>query len=140
MATLFNTIAKNHSVTSAQVRESLIKRRMSFDAGVILSFVVFFWFVADRLTQRVSRRFPPREGRAPALMLTAVISVGVSFAGALLGELWSFIAEGYRLGNGHLSYRASRIPWVHHRMGFFGACLLLFWVTAALRFRISSRQ
>lgn len=110
MAALFSTIAKNHSVTSEQVRASLLRRRLSFDAVVFLSFAAVYWFVADRLAQRVCRRFPLRESRLAALGFTAVTSAGVSFAGALLGELWSFIAEGVRLGNDHLSYRASLHP------------------------------
>jgi len=136
MAALFGTIAKNHGVTSEQVRESLLRRRMSFDAAVILSFAAFYWFVADRLARRLSRRFPLHESWPTALASTIGISAGVSFVGVLLGEFWSFMLEGVRLGNGHLSYRAARIPWVQHRMGFFAAGLLLFWLAAALRYRV----
>src|SRR3989442_920243 len=58
MAALFNTIAKNHGVTSEQVRESLVHRRTSLDAAIILSFAVFYWFVANHLARRVCHRFP----------------------------------------------------------------------------------
>ena len=135
MAALFGTIAKNHGVTSDQVRESLSRRRVSFDAVVLLSFAAFYLFIADRLAQRVCRRFPLRESWPATLTFTAVTSAGVSFAGTMLGELWSFFAEGIRLGNNHLSYRALRIPWVQHRMEFFISCLFLFWLAAALRCR-----
>ena len=134
MAALFSTIAKNHAVTLEQVRECLLRRRVSFDAMVLLSFAAIYCFVAASIARRVCRRFPLQESAPAALAFTTVTSASVSFAGALLGELWSFIAEGIRLGNNHLSYRASRIPWVQHRWQFFAICFLLYWLVAALRY------
>ncbi len=69
MAALFSTIAKNHEVSMQQVRESLARRRLSFDVAVLLSFAALYWFLADRLARRVCRRFPVRE--SPAAMLSA---------------------------------------------------------------------
>jgi len=137
MAALFSTIAKNHGVTSEQVRVSLVRRRTSLDAAVILSFAVLYWFVASRLAQRVCRRFPTDEGWLGALLSIAGMSVAVSLIGVMLGEQWSILVEGIRVGTGHLSYRTFRIPWVQHRMQLFVAGVFLFWLAAALRYRVS---
>ncbi len=139
MAALFNAIAKNHEVTTQQVRDSLARRCLSFDVAVLLSFAALYWFVAGHVARRVCRRFPVRESPAATLSFTAVTSVAVSLAGALLGETWSFYAEGIRLGNQHLSYRAMRVPWVSHRMEFFLACVFLYWLAAALHCLIPRR-
>jgi hypothetical protein len=140
MAALFSTIAKNHGVTLEQVRDSLLQRRTSFDAAVLISFAAFYWLVAYRLARRVCRRFPLRESWPTALVSTVGTSVLVSFVGVLMGEVWAGWLEGIRLGNDHLSYRAFRIPWGQHRMGLFVAGLFLFWLAAALRYRAASRD
>jgi len=137
MAALFSTIATTHGVTSEQVREFLGRRRTSLDAAVILSFAALYWFMATRLARRVCRRFPLGEGWATALLSTVGTSVAVSFMGVLLGEQWSTLVENIRVGSGHLSYRMSRIPWVQHRMQLFVAGVFLFWLAAALRYRVS---
>src|SRR5437867_5059501 len=140
MAALFSTIAKNHGVTSEQVRESLVRRRTSFDAAVILSFAVLYWFVANHLARRVCRRFPLDGGWPGALVSIVGMSLAVSLIGVMLGEQWSILVEGIRVGTGHLSYRAFRIPWVQHRMQLFVAGVFLFWLAAALRYRVSQSR
>ncbi len=62
---------------------------------------------------------------------TSVVSLG----GVLLGEIWSFTAENFRVGNGHLSYRVNRIPWTQHRLGLFAGGVVLFWLLAWLHHR-----
>jgi hypothetical protein len=113
---------------------------MSFDAAVILSFAAFYLLMADRLAQRVTRRFPLRESWPTALVSTVGTSALVSFVGVLMGEVWSGWLEGIRLGNDHLSYRAFRIPWGQHRIALFVAGLFLFWLAAALRYRAAVRD
>ena len=137
MAALFSTIARNHSVTSEQVREYLVRRRTSLDAAVILSFAVLYWFVADRLARRMCRRFPFEGGWPGALVSIVATSIAVSIIGVLLGEQWSIMVESIRLGTGHLSDRTFRIPWVQHRMQLFAAGVFLFWLAAALRYKVS---
>jgi hypothetical protein len=39
----------------------------------------------------------------------------------MLGDLYSLLLEGIRLGNSHLSCRAFRIPWTRHRFELFVA-------------------
>ena len=57
MAALFSTIGKDHAVTSEQVRESLLRRRVSFDAVVLLSFAALYCFVAAHIARRVVPAF-----------------------------------------------------------------------------------
>ncbi len=140
MTALFSTIARNHGVTSEQVRESLVRRRRSLDLAVILSFAALYGFVANRLARRLCRRFPLHEGWRAALLATIVTSAVVSFIGVLVGEQWSITVEGIRVGNGHLSYRTFRIPWVQHRMELFVAGVFLFWLAAVLGYRVSIRD
>jgi len=140
MAALFSRIARNHRVTTEQVRESLLRRRTSVDAAVILAFAVIYWFAATHLADRVCRRFPLDKSGAAALVPLVVTSLAVGFIGVLLGEQWSTTIEGIRLGTGHLSYRLARVPWVHHRVKLWVAGVLLFWLAAALRYRVGRRN
>ncbi len=68
------------------------------------------------------------------VVVTGIASAIVGAAGLLLGEVWSMTAENLRVGSGHLSYRVDRIPWVQHRFGYFLACVVLFWLIAALEY------
>ena len=140
MAALFTTIAKNHAVNLEQVRESLGQRRLSFDAAVLLSFAVFYFLAAYVLAKRICTRFPFHEGWPAALVSTIGASILVSFLGILMLETLSFLAESFRLGSEHLSYRANRIPWAHNRIPLFFGGLFLFWLAAALRHRAASRN
>jgi hypothetical protein len=53
MAALFEMIGKNHGVTTEQVRESLLHRRISLDLAVIVSFALFYGFAANGIARRV---------------------------------------------------------------------------------------
>ena len=63
-----------------------------------------------------------------AVLATVITSAVVSTAGVLVGEEWSQVAETFRVGNGHLSYRVNRIPWNQHRLGLFIGGVILFWL------------
>jgi len=135
MAALFQAIGNNHAVTQTQVRESLAHRRTSLDLAVILSFAVLYGAGASSMARQIWRRFPPDEGRIVGAMITLIASAVVSLAGVLLGEIWSLAIETFRVGNGHLSYRVDRVPWVQHRLGLFVGGVVLFWLVAGFRYR-----
>lgn len=139
MATLFSAIAKNHGVSVEQVRKSIQRGRMRFDMAVLLSFAAFYFLAAYYLAQRVCRRFPLRESWLTALLCTVGASILVSFTGMMMLETLSFIAEFFRLGRGHVSDRANRIPWPYIRIPLFAGGLFLFWLAAALRYRAAIR-
>lgn len=140
MAALFQVIANNHGVTQEQVRKSLEYRRTSLDLAVILSFAVFYSFVASSMARRLWRRLPPNEGWIAGTMVTLVTSALVSMAGVGVGEIWSTIAETFRVGSGHLSYRTNRIPWTQHRLGLFVCGIVLFWLMAGIQRRATARH
>jgi len=57
----------------------------------------------------------------------------------MLGEVWIWVVEGFRVGNGHMSYRGDRLFWARHRFELFAAALLIFWlaaINAARRLRL----
>jgi hypothetical protein len=123
IAEMFKTVASRHGVTEEQVRESLTHRPLGVDLVVILSFAVFYAWVADIIVRRRS------------MIMTAYISIVLSAVAVLFGESWAGFIESVRLGTGHLSYRADRIPWGHHRVMIWIAAALLCWLVAIVRNR-----
>ena len=140
MAALFSEIAKNHGVSVEQVRKSIQQGRMRFDVVVLLSFAAFYFLAAYYLAQSVCRRFPLRESWLRGLLCTVGASILVSFAGMLVLETLSFIVESFRHESSHLSDRGNRIPWPYIRIPLFAGGLILFWLAAALRYRVASHD
>jgi len=67
-------------------------------------------------------------------------SLAFGVGGMLLGEQCSILVESVRVGTGHLSYRVDRLPWARHHFGFFLLCLVLFWASAAARYKMNQRE
>ena len=136
MAKLFEIVAKDHSVTPEQVRKSInADRHASLDVVVILSFAVLYYLAASWMAGGIWRHFPPRYGWIVGLAAVLVISSLISLTGVLVGELWSTLAEAFRVGTDHLSYRVDRIPWIHHRLAIFAIGVLIFWLISAFHYR-----
>jgi hypothetical protein len=131
MGELFGAIASSHGVTPAEVRDALGRRRALPDLAVMLSFAVLYAAAASGVARWILGSLTAAAGWA-AVAAVAVTSAVVSTAGMLVGELWSGAVEMLRVGNGHLSYRADRIPWGQHRGSLFFCGVLLFWAIAAL--------
>lgn len=140
MANLFQQIASTHGVSQQQVRFYLTQRRMDFDLPVVLSFAVFYGFASAFVARRLCRRFPAEDGRMLSVLAIVATSAAVSLAGVLLGEVWSDCMEGLRVGNSHMSYRASRIPWTNHHLGLFIGGVLIFWIVAAIQYRTATHR
>jgi hypothetical protein len=139
MAELFDVIGRNHGVTQEQTREALLYRRPSQVLAVVLSFALLYGLAATGIVRLVARRYPLEEGWSEVLVAVLFTSTVVSFTGVLLGEVWAFVAETYRVGNDHLSYRADRIPWAHHRLILFVGGVVIFWLIAGLQYRAGIR-
>ena len=132
MASLFQQIAKEHSVPVGLVSGSLGRNRAGVDLAVNLPFVLLYCFAAVALARLIWRKYPPAEhdwipGAAMALFLSLVMAAGST----MLGEIWSSIAENYRVANGHMSYRVHRLWWVRHRTELFAGALAAFWLAVA---------
>ena len=134
MTELFDVIAGNHEVSRKQVLESLTLRRMGSDLAVFLPFALLYVFVAFAVAKRLRRRFPLDEGLITAGAVILVSSLLASTLCVFAGEAWAFYAESVRIGNGHLSYRAMRIPWIYLRSELFACGVLAFWLIAVFRY------
>ncbi len=135
MARLFQIVASNHDVTEEQIRWHLAHRPTELDIAVILTFIVLYGWAAIVVVRRVCRRNADHQETSGWIAMMVYTSIITSVVGVLLGEVWSDLIENVRLGNGHLSYRAERIPWSHHRLGFFVGGVVLFWLLATLHHR-----
>jgi hypothetical protein len=134
-AELFTWIVRLHDVSLDDVQRARARRELRVDLVTVFApMALFFGVVATFAAGRVRRRFPPEE-RWPALVATLLVSVIVSGAVVLLGELWSWVVEMVRVGDSHLSYRAFRMPWGRHRLALFAMGAVLFWMIAWWRYR-----
>jgi hypothetical protein len=61
-----------------------------------------------------------------ALFVSLVLAAG----GTMLGEAWIWIAESFRIGNEHMSYRGNRLFWARHRTELFAGALMIFRLSA----------
>jgi hypothetical protein len=133
MQALFVAVAQNHSLDTAVVRAYTTVRNSWFDGTVLVSFAVLFALVAYGLAGRMIRLTVTED-----LRLVAVAVIAIALAAALLGmmflDMWSTTVESLRLGSWHLSYRADRIPWTHHRSWLFTGSVALFCLITLLRY------
>lgn len=113
--------------------ESLRHGRPAIAAVEMLSFAALYACAAYLIARRFSRRY--HEVLWDWAAMVAYLSLAASATGVLMGETWCETMESLRLGNGHLRYRALRIPWGHHRLEFFVVGVLLFWLVAGFQRR-----
>lgn len=134
LATLSREIATRHGVQPRDVTGAVSQRDGRLDAIVLVLFTVIFGIAANGIARRLFDRFPPDEPRA-ALVATAGVAVFASAAGVILGGLGSSIVDMIQVGNTHLSYRTSRLPWNQHWLPLFAGGLIIFGFIAAIRWR-----
>jgi hypothetical protein len=128
--TVFDAIAADHRVPLTEVRGRLGRRVLSVDLLITGLFAAFYAAAVLVITRHLAIGYS-RERPLGSLAATLAASIAASTIGVVAGELWSLLAEGYRVhSNNHMSYRAARIPWTHHRPALFVAGLLLFWIVA----------
>ena len=132
MAALFDQIAKEHGVPTANVSGSLGHNRAWIDFAVNLPFALLYALIAGAAARMMWRRYPPAEhGWIPGIIMALFFSLMFAAGCTMFGELWSWAAETYRIGNNHMSYRANRLPWDRHRPSLFAGALFVFWVATA---------
>ena len=131
-ATLFKEIANQHSVPIERVYDSLGQNRGYIDLAINLPFALIYCLVAVAVARAIWRRYPPAEnGWLPGATMILFISLAFPIAFIMVGDVWARIGETYRVGNGHMSYRADRLIWVRHQTTLFLAALVTFLLTAA---------
>lgn len=135
LGTLFEAAALAHGIPAERVARALGANRAAIDTAVNLPFLLFSGVAAWFAARWVWRRYPLREGWTPGAVMTLFLALSFAFASVMLGEMWSWFVEGWRLGNGHMSYRAIRLPWARYRTELWTGMLLLFIAVAALAAR-----
>ncbi len=129
MQTLFEDIAKEHGVPVAQVSSALGHNRAFIDVAESMPFVLFYVFVVVVVVRVIWRRYPPHEeGWSPGITMALFLSLAFGVGGTMLGEVWFWFAEGYRIDNSHMSYRAGRFFWAQHRAELFAGLVIIFWL------------
>lgn len=127
-AKLFQMIATRHNSTLAEIariRDAFSRRGPDLPVyGPMLGLCALaaWWLVGS-----VMRRFGDSEP-VPRMLAVVVGTVLLAVMIIGIGQVWAGLVETIRIGNGHLSYRASRIPWAHHRVstGISVAVVVLF--------------
>jgi hypothetical protein len=132
MGKLFEEIAKEHGAPAEQVSSSLGRNRAYLDLAEILPFVLLYGLGAVTVARMNWRRYSPDEhGWTPGITMALLLSLVFAAGSTMLGEVWIWFAEGYRVGNSHMSYRGNRLFWARHRIELFVAALMIFWLAAA---------
>lgn len=132
MGSLFEQIAKEHSVPVTQVSAALGRNRTRIDAAVNLPFALLYCVAAVAAARLLWRKYPPAEyGWISGAVMAVFLSLAFAAGGTMLGELWSWSAETYRVGNGHMSYRVQRLWWAEHRTGLFAGGVAIFWLAVS---------
>lgn len=128
-ASLFAQVAAEHGVSEASVKSALGRNRERIDLAINLPFFLLYGLAGIAVAGRLWRRYPPAEyGWVPAVVMTVFLSLAMAVGCAMLGEVWSWFAEGYRVGNSHMSDRVERLWWVRHRVGIFAGAVVTFWL------------
>ena len=131
-AMLFGEIASRHNVPMERVYDSLGQNRAYIDLAINLPFALISWLVVVAVARVVWRRYAPAEnGWLPGSMMILFLSLAFSIAFIMVGDVWARIADTYRVGNGHMSYRADRLIWVRHQTALLSAAFVTFLLTAA---------
>jgi len=138
MGNLLNEIGAVHGITAEEAFQYFGQRRLGVDLAMALPFFLLCGFAADVMVRRVRGRHPREEGLA-AVAVIVVCSLVFALGGLLIGGFWSSSAESLRIGTGHLSNRALRLPWEQHRAEIFVLLTILFWVIAAVRYRVRGK-
>jgi hypothetical protein len=123
---LFNLIVSTHGVSGDVARAAALERNLLIDLVlVLLPLVALLWGAAVFATGRVRKRFLPDEPRI-AVVATLVAAAFVVGLWWFAGEMWSWVVEMMRLRDGHISYRAERLPWYRFGVPLFVLGLAIF--------------
>lgn len=133
-ASLFALVASQHRVPPDAVVAAVGDRREWLDGLVILGFAVVFALVAKQVSTFILRG-AIADSRPLAVSMLIVAALAAGGAGLLTGNVWFGLIESLRVGNGHMSYRAERIPIRRHREVCFVACVVLFAAVSTVQYR-----
>jgi hypothetical protein len=138
MTKLFAVIGANHGLSEAQIRGWIGRRNLGFDLAVFLSFLLGLGVASNALMRRLFNAWSFRGGLAIVAGTAATLMVSV--AGGSSGALWAAFWEVVRLGNEHVSHRASRLPWPYYVPSLFLAALVVCSLAARRAHRTVARR
>ena len=125
-ATLFAGLAAARGMTVEDISAARTRLdQRGFDWLVNVPIAILYVLVVWSVTRRIRSRFAGEL--VPTVIAILLASLGLAIALVGLGQLWAGAVEVLRIGNGHLSYRASRIPWTHHRESTFVLAVFAVW-------------
>ena len=136
-ARMADAIVAIHSVTPSQIAD--VTQRLAArgaDLPVTLPVLLLYGFVARAGARAIRSRFAD-DARAVQLVAVFLVSVAIAAAVVAVGGVWSGVSEIVRVGNEHLSFRASRIAWPRRVPIWFLATMIGFWAFAAAALRPS---
>jgi hypothetical protein len=133
LGTLIKQIAEAHHVPPKEVANFVGRRSLDVDLAETIPFLLLYSLLAAIAIDKLRVRYPWADGWMVALVMTVFVSLIFGVAGMMLGQQWSMLMENLRVGNGHLSYRVDRLPWVRHQIGFLVLCIAVFWGVAIAR-------
>ena len=141
MKSLFDQIAAEHGGAVEQVFSALGHNRARIDAAANVPFGLFYLLAAWLGVQLIWREYPPAEhGWIPGIIISLLVALMMSGICVMLGEVWSLFVETYRIGNGHMSYRAGRLWWARHRFELFVSALGVFCLAAGIAAHRAARK
>ena len=129
---LFGRVGVVHGIRPEAVAQAALERNRMADTALVflpvgIAFLLFSYGLCGRIFART-------DSSVSAAVAAFMISILVSGCGVLIGELWAIAVETLLIGNGHLSFRTGRIPWLNERIYLFVIGLGLFWLTAGVRY------
>jgi hypothetical protein len=128
---LFEEVAEEHGVRVEQVSSSLGRNRAYIDIAESLPFALLYGLAAVAIARMNWRRYSPDEhGWTIGITMASFLSLVLAAGSTMLGELWIWTAEGFRIGNEHMSYRSNRLFWARHRFELFAGAFMIFWLAA----------
>ena len=130
---LFATIVESHGVTRADIAGATGARDVGIDLLTVhLPLLLLFALAAALVAPRVERVFEPDERwlRWGVLLVIGMVVAGLAVP---VAEMWAWQVETARLRNGHISYRAFRLPVARHRLEVWAVGVLVFGLVAAVR-------
>ena len=91
--------------------------------AILFAVVASSWNLTSDDVRRARAQLDHREFDWAVNVPVAVLSLVAAWV-----QVWAFAVETIRIGNGHMSYRAFRIPWRQHRIATFAIVVLAVWL------------
>jgi hypothetical protein len=132
MATLFEAVGAHHRVSSGQVGNAVMYRRVGIDLFVLSVFAALYIVVANVIVRVMFRSLPCDQPWLRS-MATTFAAGGAAAGGLALFDLYFAAFEMIRIGNTHMSFRGERGPWNQHQSELLLGGIIVFALVAGYR-------